>query len=173
MSKRKERLLTKGKKGAGMQILSELECESYLESIKEQLGSWTDFWLERFTGVVIGRFFIISHNAGKELNRRITGERHTAIGFVKPVDGKTQINCLRFAGFSDPCSLVTIYILCLITIAICTYGLFPHCLWWALIPTAFGGLYTAIAHSVTERGVEGSRILSAFLVNPENYYMCI
>jgi len=156
-----------------MQIQSELPCDVYLKSMKEQFGSWSDFWSERFTGFIIGRFFYVCHYAGKEFNRRVTDERHCAIGYVKPVGGKTSVSCLRFAGFSDPVSLVGIFLLCLGIFALCAYDILSEIAWLALIPTGFAVLYSAIAHSVTQRGVEGSKTLTALLTDPDNFYMCL
>ncbi len=154
-----------------MRVISQLSKNEYLREMKEQMGRFTSFGTERFTGTIIGPFFSVTHHAGHEFNRRITNEKHRAIGFVRAQQDHTEVCCIRLAGLTNPVSLALIYIFCLL------FGLFvePEVLqnkvyyFACVFVTIIAGLATAFTDSITERGQEGSKILTAFLIDPVNY----
>lgn len=156
-----------------MRFESQMTHADYLVAMKEQMESFTDFGLERFTGIIIGRFFSITYHSGHEFNRRITNEKHRAIGFVRPSGNGIKVRCIRLAGMTNPISLIIIYCLCLFFSVLKTdldTALMPQYLLTYAILTLIVALITAVTDSVTERGREGARILSAFLLDPLNFY---
>lgn len=95
-----------------MKVVSKLPCSIYLYKMKQQMGRFTDFGIERLTGVVIGKFFSVTYHSGHEFNRRITNEKHRAIGFVKPCEDGTEVLCIRLAGMTNPLSLIGLFSFC-------------------------------------------------------------
>ena len=73
-----------------MKYDSNLPYYAYLSAMKEQMSGFTEFGIERFTGTIIGGFFSITYHSGHEFNRRITNEKHRAIGFAKPTSSAEQ-----------------------------------------------------------------------------------
>lgn len=65
-----------------MELRSKLSSDDYRKELHANLSSFTDFVLERFTGIVIGSFFMITHHAAYEWNRKITSEKHNTVGIV-------------------------------------------------------------------------------------------
>ena len=156
-----------------MKFSSPMTSTDYLAAMKEQMGGFTEFGLERFTGIIIGRFFSITYQSGYESNRRITNEKHRAIGYVLPTDTGVNVRCIRLAGMTNPISLLAMYCFCFIIsvfVSDLQTALMSQCLVFFGLLTFVMAVITAIASSVTERGREGSRILSAFLLDPLNFY---
>lgn len=156
-----------------MTYYSQKPVERYIRDMKSQLSNFSNFGVERFTGFIIGRFFSVSHHCGYEWNRRISNEKHRAIGYVNACDEGTKITCIRLAGMTNPLSLVLIYLFCLLLSLLAGVGdeafSLPGLLLYAVI-TLVAALVTAISSSVTDRGQEGSRTLTAFLLDPADYY---
>lgn len=158
-----------------MKIVSEISTVEYLREMKGHLESFTDFGMERLTGIVIGPFFSVTYHSGHEFNRRITDEKHRAIGFARACEDKTVVRCVRLAGMTNPVSLILIYAFCLL------FGLLkepyvlkdPIYLWACVGVTVIAALATAFTSSITERGQLGSKTLTAFLIDPANYYSLI
>lgn len=137
------------------------------------MSSFADFGSERFTGIIIGSFFSVTHHSGYEFNRRVTNEKHRAIGFARPCGDGTEICCIRLAGMTNPLSLIGLFILfCFISLlrAGIEYVPIPHVLIISAVATVLTALISAICDSLTARGQEGSKILTAFLKNPTDFY---
>ena len=155
-----------------MKVKSKLTRDAYLLEVRRSLSSFTDFGRERIVGFVAGNFFVITHHADFEWNRMITGEKHSAIGFVKAEDSGSRITCLRTAGALNPLSLLTLYPFALL----CTlYNGFlfeatGFSMLIALVISLIAAGITAIQDSITEQGAEGRKTLTAFLTDPSNYY---
>lgn len=156
-----------------MKIISKLSCDAYLYEMKQQMGSFSSFGMERFTGIIIGRFFSVTYHSGHEFNRRITNEKHRAIGFVRSCDNKTEVSCVRLAGMTNPLSLLGLYLFCFL---ICLLrggfdlALMPEMMIANIGISLIAALLTAFTDSITERGQEGSKVLTAFLIDPVDYY---
>lgn len=156
-----------------MKVISKLPCEVYLYEMKEHMGGFTEFGIERFTGIIIGRFFSITYHCGHEFNRRITNEKHRAIGFVRSCENGTQVSCIRLAGMTNPLSLIGLFGFCFL---ICLLrggfelALMPEMMIANAAITLVAALITAFTDSITERGQEGSKMLTAFLIDPVDYY---
>lgn len=156
-----------------MKVISKLPCELYLHEMKEHMSAFTDFGIERLTGIIIGKFFSVTYHSGHELNRRITNEKHRAIGFARPCESGTEVLCIRLAGMTNPLSLIAIYALfflvCLLRGGL-EVALMPQLLIIDAVFTLIVALVTAFTDSITERGQEGSKMLTAFLMDPVDYY---
>lgn len=159
-----------------MKYTSDLPYSIYLYEMKQQMSGFTEFGMERFTGTIIGGFFSITYHSGHEFNRRITNEKHRAIGFARPNGKGTKISCIRLAGLTNPLSLIGMYCFCFLLFLIgggLEVALMPEILWLCAGMTLAVALGTAFTDSITERGQEGSKILTAFLIDPVDYYSLI
>ena len=156
-----------------MKLVSKLPCSVYLYEMKQQMGSFTAFGTERLTGIIIGRFFSVTYHSGHEFNRRITNEKHRAIGFARPCKEGTKVSCIRLAGMTNPLSLIGLFSFCML-ICLLRGGLelafMPEILIANAAITLIAALFTAFTDSVTEKGQEGSKMLTAFLMDPVDYY---
>lgn len=153
-----------------MIIRSELPYRKYLFELKNNLDGIFEFGEERVAGTVIWRFFSITCHAGHEWNRRITNEKQRAIGFAKPDGDGTKIYCIRLAGMTNPISLVGMFLLCMLFIVIRGGIPLDVMLQMSLVTTAFAALMSAITDSWTERGMEAYRTVTAYLIDPSDYY---
>ena len=159
-----------------MKVISRLKCETYLYEMKEHMSGFTEFGIERFTGIILGRFFSITYHSGHEFNRRITNEKHHAIGFARPSGDGTQIFCIRLAGMTKPLSIITMYGLLVFMVLLiegAQFAFSPAMLTINAVLTAMVALGTAFADSITERGQEGSKMLTAFLIDPIEFYSLV
>lgn len=154
-----------------MRIQSGLSKESYLRAMKGSLEDMFAFGEERFIGTIIGPFFSVTYCSGHEFNRKITNEKSRAIGFVREIDGQTEVFCVRLKGLTNPVSLCLLYALCIIMFALVDISaLAEPAVWWgSLVATGMIGLITAVQDSLTEQGQRGSETLTRILLNPEKY----
>lgn len=153
-----------------MKVHSQLPYREYLLAMKQQMDSFFAFGMERFTGIILGRFFSVTYHSGYEWNHRITNEKNRAIGFVRPRGDGTEVVCIRLSGLTNPLSLI------------CLFAVFFLCgsvsslrdrLIFSAVATVFTAGGTAITDSCTERGEEGGRVVSAFLINPSDFYSTV
>jgi len=160
-----------------MKVTSELHYDAYRSAMKEQMGRFTAFGMERFTGVVLGRFFYITYHSGHEFNRRVTNEKNRAIGIMRPLEHGTKVSALLFAGYTDPISIVVLYLfflLCIYSLSVAKgIGYFVGMYAYAMIPVGLFAIITAIQTAMTQRGQEGRRIVEAFLLDPADYYQYV
>lgn len=159
-----------------MKYTSNLPCSIYLYEMKQQMGSFTEFGMERLTGTIIGSFFSVTYHSGHEFNRRVTNEKHRAIGFVRPDGNGTKVSCIRLAGMTNPLSLMAIFGIGFLSYLIgggLELALMPEILALNAGMTLVIALVTAFTDSITERGQEGSRVLTAFLIDPVEYYSIV
>ena len=156
-----------------MTYYSEKPVEIYIRDMRSQLSNFSNFGVERFSGIIFGRFFSITHHCGHELNRRITNEKHRAIGYVTLSESGTSVKCIRLAGMTNPISLVGIFLFYELLLLLMDGGSLAFsapAIIVGVVMTLLIALATAISHSLTERGQEGSRTLTAFLIDPVDYY---
>lgn len=159
-----------------MKVISKLPCDVYLYEMKEHMSEFTAFGTERLTGIIIGRFFSITYHSGHEFNRRITNEKHRAIGFVRPCEDGTQVSCIRLAGMTNPLSLIGLFGFCFLYCLLrggFELALMPEMMIANAAVTLVAALISAFVCSITERGQEGSKMLTAFLIDPVDYYSLI
>lgn len=157
-----------------MEFMSELTPYRYKEEMRSSLSSITDFGLERFTGFVVGSFFMITHHSAYEWNRKVTSEKHSAIGVVSPEGAGSKITCIRMAGALNPISFVFLVVLCQVILLVSGITEIVDSFWTSLLISVGVSFLIACASalqdSMTEQGQEGYATLSAFLLNPSDYY---
>lgn len=151
-----------------MKIRSPLSSKQYLSAMKSHMESFTDFGVQRYTGIFVGRFFSVTHHSGHEWNRRITNEKQRAIGFVaKDAEGCT-VHCIRLAGYTNPISLIVLTLL--YSLAFCVqeqgFDLLLKVWWMPVVCTLLTAVISAAASCWTERGEEGARMINALLIDP-------
>ena len=153
-----------------MQIQTKFSPKEYMRALRGRLGSFTDFGCERFTGIVVGRFFSVTHHAGHEWNRRITNERNSAVGYVKETPDGAKVCCLRQKGWTTPQALLLMLTMCVVILLIASRGMIEMntLIKLTLGMTAFMALFTAVCDSFTERGIQGEQELYALLYDPSN-----
>ena len=167
-----------------MKIDSPLSSKEYLAGIRNNLGSYSDFGSERYTGIVLGRFFWVTYHSGYEWNRRITNEKNRAWGYVKDTNHGCRVCGFRTLGLLDPLMILLILVLYSAVAAICVYLRFVEEFWSpdeiktlavtmavvVAVATAFVALYSGFVTMVTERGQMGKSYLLALLHHPDDPY---
>lgn len=158
-----------------MRIVSSVPRAQYLSEMRSQMESFWSFGSERFVGTVIGPFFSVTYCSGSEWNRKITNEKNRAIGYVRAVPEGTEVRCVRLAGMTNPASLTILFVIYFIMVLVAQFnretmlGL-AFTVACAVIGTIVTAIYTAITDSLTERGQEGYRVVTAFLHDPRDFY---
>ena len=154
-----------------MRIISKLDKDAYLRTMKCSMESRFDFTSERLVGTIIGPFFSIAHCAGHEFNRRITDERNRAMGFVRSRGGETEVFFIHTTGMTNPLSLVLMFTLCIVMFAIADFSVLSEPAVWigSLVATGIAAIITAVSDSLTERGMAGYETLMKFLQHPEKH----
>ena len=160
-------------------ICSELSCKEYLLHLRQLFSSPFSIFNERVTGFTCGPFFSVAYYSPYEWNRRITSECNRAWGYVKEVDGRTQIRYIRSKGQFSPFWLLFIYGLWL-----AVFGIFaimneiPFAelfVWqvWVMGAVVSLGIcaVTAFQSSVNEAGIAGENEILKLLLNPDDYYV--
>ena len=117
-------------------------------------------------------FFSITYHAGYEWGRRYSNEKQRAIGIVRRDGEGTKVYCIRLAGMTNPISLIGVYLFCLWIYYIKDGVAFAlgDGLWLSLIVTTIVAGTTAFFNSVTEQGQEAYNIVSAYLIDPSDYW---
>ena len=156
-----------------MKIRSSLSHKEYLSAMKSHMESYTDFGVQRFTGLFIGRFFSVTHHSGFEWNRRFTNEKQRVIGFVKKDAEGCTVHCVRLAGYTNPLSLIGFTLLYFLIFSLQDGGF--HLLigkhWWMpLVGALITAVISAAGSCLTERGEEGSRMINALILDPVDPY---
>ena len=154
-----------------LRVISNLPEKEYLRAMKGSLESRFAFQDERIVGTVIGPFFSVAHCAGHEFNRRITDEKNRAMGFVRTRGAKTEVCFVHTTGMTNPLSLVTMYVLCIVMFAVAEVSILSEPAVWigSLVATGITAVVTAVSDSVTERGIAGYQTLIRFLEHPEKF----
>jgi hypothetical protein len=149
-----------------MRIVLPLEKKKYLYDLRRQMESWFSFGEARFTGVVLGNFFYITHHAGFEWNRRITNEKTRAIGFVTRHSEGCEVKTVILRGYLDPVSLAWMYLLWLGVLWL--GGISGPTIYMSAVGiTLVTGVISAVQCWFTERGRESLDELLSLLYNPE------
>jgi hypothetical protein len=162
-----------------MDIRSPLSKKAYLSALKERMGSPFRFGSERCCGICPLGFLYVTHHCAHEWNRRITGERNTAIGIIQKDDDGCRIRFFVVKGLLAPHYLLGLFLLCL---ACCFFVLLHDSVdpsvvvYFPLISLALVlilGIGTAIAESFTDESAEGQRILHSILLDPTDPFSYI
>ena len=151
-----------------MNIHSSHNADIYLQEMRQAMGCSTDFGIERFTGIVLGRFFYVTHHCSYDWEARITCQKNTAIGIVKDHKDGCDVQFFVTRGDLRPQFLIPIYAIFLIISL-----LFTLPAWFAL---HYSGLFTllaimsAIIEPLTSASKDGYKSLISFVKNPQNPY---
>lgn len=149
-----------------MRIVLPLEKKKYLHDLRCQMESWFSFGETRFTGVILGNFFYVTHHAGYEWNRRITNEKSRAIGFVTRHGEGCEVKVVFLWGYLDPVSLIWMYFLSLGLLQLKDVSS-PMIHLLAAVIAVVTGAISAAQCWFTERGQESMKELLSLLHDPE------
>ena len=149
-----------------MKLQSSHDLNTYLYELRQSLGSATDFGIERFTGIVFGRFFCITHHCDRHWNRKITAELNTAIGYVRKADNSTVITFITTKGSFRPQFLIPWILFSLLILKFLDFSAGANLIIYGLI----GAIISAICDSLTQAGKDGHKSLISLLNNPQNPY---
>ena len=158
--------------GYAMLIYSNLPKKAYISALKERRGSPFRFGSERFCGIAPGGMLYVTHHCSHEWNRRITGERNTAIGIVHNDGEGCRIRFIVIKGLLAPHYLLGLFCFCLVCFLIAMLQgsadpvVTTYALPVSLMISVFTGLGTALAESFTDQSAEGQRILHSILLDP-------
>ncbi len=159
-----------------MKIHSEHSVDAYLYELRQNFGSSTDFGVERFTGLVLGKFFCVTHHCAWEWNRRITCEKNTAIGYVKKSDNGSDVRFIKTKGDLRPQILIPILLICafiawlVVTFMALEIVAFLQIFCFLYQFELLRAILTAIGSSITEEGRTGKRIIISLIKNPKDPY---
>lgn len=155
-----------------MNIHSPLSKKTYLNALKERMGSPFRFGSERCCGIFPGGLLYVTHHCSHEWNRRITGERNTAIGIVQRDGEGCRIRCFVVKGLLAPHYLLGLFLFCLACClsALLAGNLEPSIMIYtlpiSLAVSVLTGVGTALMESLTDESAEGQRILHSILLDP-------
>jgi hypothetical protein len=154
-----------------MIIRSPLSHKQYLKALKENLGH-RDFTSERFSGIVVGRLFSITHTGEYHWNRRYR-PKNNAFGYVKPLEDGCEIHCVLIPGYTSPGFILLMMLVAafafLISLARNPY--LPANYWWVIavatiVYTAIVCITTAVVTSLSDEGQESYDTLQDCLLDP-------
>ncbi len=157
-----------------MIVESPLTPKQYRQAAQDKMENFRNFWDERFTGYFIGPVFFITHHCHIEWNRKITGERNNAIGFLRKSEGGCRVYFVHTTGLVSPTSLL--FWFAFVWAAFYVVGFLkgfslPQEEWWVypvisaviMLITAIG---SAISDALTENGIRGANTLLEFMLDP-------
>ena len=151
-----------------------LECSiskpDYIKALRRRMGWVSDFGRQRFTGAFLGNFFYITHHSPWEWNRKITGEKCSALGFVTATENGCRVRYLKFIGASDPKSWIKFFLLFYIIFSLKGWD-WSHPISWPLIliGTALCAVSSLLACLFTENGQLGAFRLTNLLKDPLSF----
>lgn len=157
-----------------MNSRSPLSKKEYISALKGRMGSPFHFGMERSCGFFLGGFFYITHHCSHEWNRKITGERNTAIGIVNKDGDGCKVRYFMIKGLLAPHCLLGMFLFCL---AICLIVLLQEdvdpatrvfTLPISIVFPLLAGLGTAVIEGTTEQSEEGAKILRCMLLDPSD-----
>lgn len=159
-----------------MKIHTQLSKKQWLCSMKENMGSFTTFGEERFTGFFFGPVFRVTYHSGYEWNRRITNQKNTAIGFVKKSDTGCEIRYIRTKGLLYPSGLLMYWgIICAIAGITASLSnpqmageLFLITCAIAFVVMVITAPLTALFEAFTDESEEGRKILLTTMIAPDD-----
>ena len=153
-----------------MRLERSISKPDYIQALRKHMGLVSDVGRQRFTGVFWGNFFYITHHAPWEWNRKITGERCSALGFVTATENGCRVRYLKFIGASDPKSWIKFFLLFYIIFSLKGWD-WSHPISWPLIliGTALCAVSSLLACLFTENGLFGALRLTNLLKDPLSF----
>ena len=159
---------------------SALPKNAYLNALKGCLTSPFAVFSARMCGIVMGSFFSVAYYSPREWNRRITGECNRAWGWVKEVDGKTEVHFIRGKGLFSPFWLIFLTLLLAVMEIFMVFsevgGAFDLSGEMGMVWLFATGIsvvtcgISAFHSSITEQGIEGAGEITRMLRDPSEYY---
>lgn len=149
-------------------IESELTPGEYMRKLRGYFENPFALWSERFTGITIGPFFSVAYYSEItwKWGRSHIQECNRAFGFVKNADGKAHVHFVYGKGLFSPFWLLYYFVLSFLCGGL--PGSWPVDWWWIVciaVSVCVCGA-TAFQSALTEKGVEGARILTKLLRKP-------
>lgn len=151
-----------------MNIHSSHNADTYLYEMRHAMGSSTDFGVERFTGIVLGKFFCVSHHCSYDWESRYTCQKNTAIGIVKNNKDSCDVQFFVTRGDLRPQWLIPVYAIILFVSFLFTLP-FRFALQYIGIFT-FAAIISAIVEPHTSASKDGYKSLISLIKNPQNPY---
>lgn len=151
-----------------MVILSTHTAGDYLYELKENMGSSTDFGIERFTGVIWGRFFCVTHHCSYEWEYRYTCQKNTAIGIVQDLADGCTVKYFTTTGELRPQMLIPIYLISIIVSLVFAgnMGIAAYLIGYCTL----GAILDAIIEPLTQASKDGKKSLHSLMADPQNPY---
>ena len=151
-----------------MRISSNHSADTYLYELRQNMGSSTDFGIERFTGIIWGRFFCVTHHCSFEWENRYTCQKNTAIGIVQNAANGCNVKYFTTAGQFRPQLLLPAY---LIFILLDLVFVGDWVLTSRFIPIlTIGTILDALIERLTSASKDGRKSLLSLLKDPQHPY---
>jgi len=151
-----------------MTIHSYHNAENYLYELRQNLGSSTDFGVERFTGIVIGRFFCITRHCSYEWEYKHTCQKNTAIGRVDASPSGCDVHYFTTAGELRPQFLIPGYLIFILISLIFTQSM--QLAWHFIGVLTLAAILSALIEPMTTPSKEGKEYLLSLLADPRHPY---
>ena len=151
-----------------MTIHSRRDTATYLCELRQAFGSSTDFGVERFTGLVLGKFFCVTHHCSYEWESKYTCQKNTTVGIVGDTADGCVVHYLTTTGELRPQMIIPLYLLSIL-ISLVFAGSMK-------IATHIIGIFTlaailsAIIEPMTSASKDGGKSLIALLKDPQKPY---
>lgn len=151
-----------------MYIHSSHNADTYLYEMHHAMGSSTDFGIERFTGIVLGKLFCVSHHCSYEWEYRHTCQKNTAIGIVKNNNDGCQVHFFVTRGDLRPQWLIPIYAIILVVALV--FKLPSRFVLQYIGVFTLAAILSAIIEPHTSASKDGYKSLISLIKNPQNPY---
>lgn len=153
-----------------MRLEFPIRRSEYIAALRKHMGPVSDVGRQRFTGAFWGNFFYIVHHAPWEWNRKISGERCSALGFVTAAEDGCQVRYLKFMGGSDPKSWMKFLLIFLAVLSLKGWDFSMNISWpLILVFTVLCVISSTVASMFTENGRLGEERLKNLLKDPISF----
>lgn len=142
--------------------------DTYLYEMLQSLSSPTNFGIERFTGIVLGRFFCVTHHCSWDWERKYSCQKNTAIGIVKETKDGCDVRFFTTRGDLRPQWLVPVYLIFILISLVFTQTL--KLAWYFIGIYSLAAILSAIIEPMTQPSKDGYNSLISLLKNPQNPY---
>ena len=151
-----------------MEIQSTHRTSDYLYELRRAMGSSTDFGVERFTGVILGRFFCVTHHCSYEWEYRHTCQKNTAIGIVRDTADGSSIKYFTTTGELRPQMIIPVYLIAIIVSLVFAghLGIAAYIISYFTL----AAILNAIIEPMTQARKDGKRSLHSLIADPQNPY---
>lgn len=151
-----------------MEILSTHTSDDYLYELKENMGSSTDFGIERFTGIIWGRFFCVTHHCSYEWEYRCTCQKNTAIGIVQDSADGCTVKYFTTTGELRPQFLFPVYLITILVSLVFAGNMSIAA--YIIGNFTLAAILDAIIEPMTQASKDGKKSLHSLMADPRNPY---